>query len=94
MGAEHKPIMVVLDPRTGTPLQPLTDDLDADKLRGLGWGVVEYVPAEQLRGAAEALEKLANPTHAPRDEEAYLLQTEVIRIAQAALDRLGGQSSP
>lgn len=51
----------------------------------------EFVPASQLRGAVEALERLANPEHLPRTEEAVLLQGEVVEIAEAALIRLGGR---
>lgn len=42
------------------------------------------------QGAVAALVRLANPTHRPRSEEAWLLQAEVVQIAQATLDALGG----
>jgi hypothetical protein len=55
---------------------------------GEGFEWVEYVHADQLTGAVEALTRLAHPTHTPRGEEAVLVQAEVVGIAQAALDAI------
>jgi hypothetical protein len=55
------------------------------------WAVEVRALADDHQGAVAALERLANPTHRPRSEEAALLQAEVVQIAQATLDALGGQ---
>src|SRR4051794_4067601 len=71
-------------------------DAKVRELRAEGWDVVARRERDlalsklddandQLEGAVRALEKLANPTHRPRSEEAALLQDEVAKIARAAL---------
>jgi hypothetical protein len=81
------------------------DELDAvamahraycQSVPGMSWtrladGEYEAIIRAAHRGAVAALARLANPTHRPRSEEAALLQAEVVQIAQATLDALGGQ---
>lgn len=50
---------------------------------------VDVVPAGLLTVAVEALERLAEPNHRARAEEAALLQDEVMGIAVDALKRIG-----
>jgi hypothetical protein len=76
--ANHVLDMVDIDDGMPRDLAPATS-------REAGEKIVRAL--NQLEGAVDALERLANPSHAPRSEEAYLLQGEVIKIAQDALDR-------
>jgi hypothetical protein len=52
----------------------------------------EYVPAEQLRGAVEALEWIAHQTGTATCDDSVRVMNDAYEAATAALDRLGGQS--
>jgi hypothetical protein len=45
----------------------LSNERDVETYRRLGWQVVEVVPAEQLRGAVEALREIVRIGSEPRD---------------------------
>jgi hypothetical protein len=75
-------------------------DAGCDEAERLGYGSqLGYVEAASISAKAatvalapalDVLTRLANPTHRPRTEEAALVQSEVVAIAQAALDAIVG----
>lgn len=67
----------------GPMLHVATGEFEPEKPLPPGWEVIEVVPAEQLRGAVEALQRIADVDAPP------LANWDMRQVAQNALEALG-----
>src|SRR5438128_1377007 len=73
----------------GQPLRIVFHPAEIEPLKRAGWGVEEYVPAEQLRGAVEALARIERVYERTMPGPKDALRDQVLEII--ARHRAGGQ---
>jgi hypothetical protein len=86
-----EPVVLVLD-NDGQPTEVVQSRHSQDVLDCYGVKMAEYVPAEQLRGAVEALREIAEGGYTGDNGKRYRYSGgDLKQIAEEALRRFGGQ---